>query len=503
MLETLITYQNAKFEALGYFSKVFGRAELITTAGKYAPFHYIGNGEYVGVSDFDEYGGSTYWRKTGKISVTDISSESLIGGKTLVEVSIPMRLVATIQKSKLSSDDAYTGERLANTLIRTIQSNNVGLKLAIGARLITFNINGWDDDAQAIKKSEYSGRDISPEWVYLAMDIDIVIQASADCLTTECEYYVTDCDVLNKLVSAEQRRDCILPEFDFSTDADFNALSNTQESDLEDRLCAVADDVTITINSAAWSTEAPGSTENIPVKNTAGTALGSKVGLNWEIANITFTDTDAVASSKVAGTNFSATLIPNLTCAQLNQETNGLTLAQRQTIWAVYAARSGQTTSYATGDDGDLENGRGAAFDTLSCNNLFGNTNRFTDELGTQTYTNNLVVDHLTGLMWFRTPSALDTWANAITAANASAQGGFTDWFIPNIKELSDVGNYSLTSIFNYSPLSVTVALWTSTTRASNTAQAWQFLTSGSVTPINKTTTSQYIICRKFLFADI
>ena len=52
--------------------------------------------------------------------------------------------------------------------------------------------------------------------------------------------------------------------------------------------------------------------------------------------------------------------------------------------------KTGQTTSYRTGDDGDLEAGRNVDFTTLAENNPFGNTNRFTDELGGQTYTKNI-----------------------------------------------------------------------------------------------------------------
>lgn len=237
MLETIIEYQNAKFENLSYFSRVFGRAEIITVKDKFAPHHYIGNGEYVNVSDFDQYGGSCYWRKNGRVSVADISSSSMIANKKVVEISIPMRLIVTVPKGKLSSDDAYSGERIANTLIRTIQENNITLKNAISARKIVFNISGWEDEAQAVKKSEYSGRDMKPDWVYLALDIDIVIDADASCLSTECEYYVTQCEILNKLVTAENRRACILPEFDFSTDADFNALTAQQITDLTTRLC--------------------------------------------------------------------------------------------------------------------------------------------------------------------------------------------------------------------------------------------------------------------------
>ena len=41
--------------------------------------------------------------------------------------------------------------------------------------------------------------------------------------------------------------------------------------------------------------------------------------------------------------------------------------------------KTGQTTSFRTGDDGDLEAGRNVSFTVLAENNPFGNTNRFTD----------------------------------------------------------------------------------------------------------------------------
>jgi hypothetical protein len=505
MLETIINFQNAKFENLSYFSRVFGRCETITVDNKFAPYHYIGNGEYIPVSDFDLYGGSIYWRKNGQVSISDISSTSLIGSRKLVEVNMPMRIIVVVPKGKLSDDDAYASERIANTLIRTIQENNSTLKQAIEARKLTFNITGWEDNAQEIKKQEYSGRDILPQWVYLSMDINVVIEADASCLSTECEYYVTPCEILTKLTTAETRRDCILPEFDFSTDADFNALSNTQEADLTNRLCGGGSDVTITVNSAAWSTETCGDTENIPVKNTAGTNLGSKVGANWEIADINLTDTDASVLPKVAGINLACTLIPALSCAQLNHQTSGLTITQRQLVQTVENIKTGQTTSYRTGDDGDNEYGRLSDFYTLSCNNPFGNTNRFTDELGGQTYTNDLVVDWATRGMWYRV-SAIGQWNTAIDGAVASTQGGFTDWVIPNVQDIMTICNYSLAIMTNFVPINLDLtgtSVWTSTTQPSATVNAMQAQANNSIVGLGKSNSRLYIFYRKFTMADL
>lgn len=47
-------------------------------------------------------------------------------------------------------------------------------------------------------------------------------------------------------------------------------------------------DATVTVNSSVFDTVASGATLNVPVENTAGTALGSKVGSDWQIPDETY-----------------------------------------------------------------------------------------------------------------------------------------------------------------------------------------------------------------------
>jgi hypothetical protein len=121
--------------------------------------------------------------------------------------------------------------------------------------------------------------------------------------------------------------------------------------------------------------------------------------------------------------------------------------------------KTGQTTSYRTGDDGDIEAGRATSFSVLEKNNPFGNTNRFTDELGGQTYTNNIVIDWSTYngtnvLGWYRTPSVANvTWNDAIDSALALSIGTYTTgWRLPNAMEFGSIMNWGLTSALNYTP---------------------------------------------------
>ena len=159
--------------------------------------------------------------------------------------------------------------------------------------------------------------------------------------------------------------------------------------------------------------------------------------------------------------------------------------------------KTGQTTSYRTGDDGDLEAGRATDFFTLPSNNPFGNTNRFTDELGGQTYTNNIVIDWSTYngsnvLGYRRTLNGSNvTWNNAIDSALAVTIGSFTSgWRLPNIFELVNLDNFDNinVSLKNYAPLNISNQIvWSSTTLKASTTLAFLGQAYGTYTYSSKT----------------
>jgi hypothetical protein len=123
---------------------------------------------------------------------------------------------------------------------------------------------------------------------------------------------------------------------------------------------------------------------------------------------------------------------------------------------------TGQTDSFAAGDDGDGE--EGVRFPTP----------RFTDNL------NGTMLDNLTGLIWLKSANrfAGQTWFNALNAANTLASGscGFTDgsvagdWRLPNVKELQsliDFGHFNPSLPLDHPFSGVQSSLyWSSTTYA-------------------------------------
>jgi hypothetical protein len=133
--------------------------------------------------------------------------------------------------------------------------------------------------------------------------------------------------------------------------------------------------------------------------------------------------------------------------------------------------KTGQTTSYATGDDGDLEKG------------VPWPNPRFTDN------ENGTVTDNLTGLIWLRNANCYGsrTWNEALNDCNGlnSGECGLTDgsgpgeWRLPNVNELLSLidrnrFNPALPSGHPFTDVqSVPPYYWSSTTYTSNTVYAW------------------------------
>lgn len=183
--------------------------------------------------------------------------------------------------------------------------------------------------------------------------------------------------------------------------------------------------------------------------------------------------------------------------------------------------KTGATTVYRTGDDADTSSeGRPTDFLTLDAAPLHNDgtatinttTNRFTDELGGQTYTNDIVLDWSTWngstlLGYSRVNIATgNTWDTAIDNSLAFSVGTFTSgWRLSNIKEIFNILNYenSRTELLDYAPLNLSSSgrlYWSSNTVA-NTSTSAYFLNNLGQTNISSKTTSAnltYIPVRTF-----
>lgn len=132
-------------------------------------------------------------------------------------------------------------------------------------------------------------------------------------------------------------------------------------------------------------------------------------------------------------------------------------------LWGT--AKTGQTVSFRTGDDGDYKKGYPKAGD------------RFVDN-GDGTIT-----DNAAGLMWVKDPSQLGgvwgtpgtpskmTWNTIIDACLSLDYAGHNDWRLPNIKELFAITDCERANLHIDPTFSNTVAddYWSSTSNGSNT----------------------------------
>lgn len=178
-----------------------------------------------------------------------------------------------------------------------------------------------------------------------------------------------------------------------------------------------------------------------------------------------------------------------------------------------YPRTTGQTTSYAVGDDAyiralyfsNIPAGRHNEllnFTTLLNNNVFGNKNRFTDIHGLQLWTDNYLIDNYTGLGWYITLQSASSWFAAISAALAASKtvNGivYDDWFMPNLAQQVSLFNYELLAVvLSWGPMNTTSGLGTSTTTLNVGSTYNAKPDSGTASNGVKTVLLNYFICRK------
>jgi Protein of unknown function (DUF1566) len=121
--------------------------------------------------------------------------------------------------------------------------------------------------------------------------------------------------------------------------------------------------------------------------------------------------------------------------------------------------------------------------------------NHFTDNA------DGTITDNITKLLWQKVPNATtQTWDNAITNAENLVLASYTDWRLPNIKELQSLNDESVVQPSVTAPYFTNLGVskyWSSTSLPNQTTKAWYWGTAFGITTYDdKTIANSTIVVR-------
>lgn len=261
----------------------------------------------------------------------------------------------------------------------------------------------------------------------------------------------------------------------------------------------------------------PATINNSDSTYTASVASGGVLALPDSVINVNSVDVGDVVSVKTIDVNVTDGTDP-VTPDAVSLVGNTLTIEVPSGGGGSVGAtlmKTGQTTSYRTGDDGGLEAGRDTDFFTLPSNNPFGNTNRFTgtsggyydggtsnfkDVAGVVTtyalaFPDDIMIDWstfngTTFLMYHIENNLLDGVVNLIATCTAATFGGFSTWRLWNVNEALNLFEWEAINYYGYEPLlsgNTTTIDFFVTSTAVNSGSCFQIrpATTTPISPIN------------------
>jgi len=253
-------------------------------------------------------------------------------------------------------------------------------------------------------------------------DLDLIKNTVITTFEDDWEDLVTGCYVDLKLKQAFKYNKCAIPM--------------TGITPPPSEACA---DANLNINSTSYGTISSGGILNLEVKDTTNTLVGFNDGGVWRVP----------------------------TGGALN--TSNL-------------YKTGATSTYWVNDDGFRKEGRGVDFLTLDFANSFGNTNRFTDDLGTQIYTSGIVIDWST---YNQVGASVRAYSkNSLSPAFIKTHltnapytlGSYSNWQVLNFMQLASLldmsiyRNYLDYAPFNHKVDSTPNRVWCSTLESPSVA---------------------------------
>jgi len=202
MIDGIITYYDTVLSGMPYFDQTYGLCELRPReAGKLQPVFFNGS-EHVPVR-FNGLG-LAYIRKVGNVTMTRLPS--MVSNKPWYRYTVPLRVFALTKRSTFPSDNSYSADRLAATLIRQLTFRNRNDVLTqLGASAIESAASLYSTDSRQLITEELQGvsnidfntfRDI-----ICAVNLNVVVDTYNDCIIEPCDYTPRFCLQLEQYVA--------------------------------------------------------------------------------------------------------------------------------------------------------------------------------------------------------------------------------------------------------------------------------------------------------------
>lgn len=517
MIEPIITYLNALLTPLGF--RTFPLTGLVERGDATFPAVYLRGGEYQAINAEVS---TVYHRLLDGPNDTDDEDDESPVNNSIVTRTYSLRAVAIFPHDLYGDDDQYLEDKVIRNIAGQLKHRNIKTLKNTLELVEVSTIPGASARGREAWGEEFDGIEYVEKRRIVYVDYTLTLRGFSNCLdAVGCgdadidvrqaiidEYCTGACDPASITTNGDS------PALEVASGASQDiAVHDSAGADVGTRSGATVTiaDGTVTVNGAGSIAAVAEGTTNVNVENSAGTDVGSLAG-----STVTVADADVNVNGSDYGSVVAEGAINVQVVDQSGVQVGSLNGAGE---WEVNTAagcpvgakltKTGQTTSYATGDDGDLQAGRDVDFYTLPSNNPFGNTNRFTDELGGSTYTNNIVIDWSTYdgfevLGYYRVIAGNIDWATAISQAQALSVGGFSGWRNVNVTELVNVMNYAVSHTFNYPPFNATMTVvhsfWLSTTAPNSAASAMYAVTSSGLigTLVKGATAAKFFAVRTF-----
>jgi hypothetical protein len=340
VLKSIIDYADVFIKPLGF--RVKGLAERLENDGQTLPAVYIGSGQYEFVNPEETL---VYHRVLS--GPTKSVEEGPIYDDEIQTLTWSMRAVA-IFDFNLYCDDSYS---LEDTVIRNLMAafkdaSTGTLGKELGLSELDYE-PGSSDRGRSAWEDEFS-TSYTGQRKIVSVDYDLTLTGFESCFTAlGCGD--DEIDIASLIISEYCTND----------------------------LCA---DATITVNSQAYSSVASGGSDDIPVVNSAATQIGTVTpGGDVTIPDLDITVNGSAYGSTPATVDFDVDVVDSSRAptGSLNAFGEWEVPAGAAPVGAILT-KTGQTVSYRTGDDGDIQAGRDLSFVKLSGNNPFGHNWRFT-----------------------------------------------------------------------------------------------------------------------------